>query len=155
MGRVNESQRIRADARDRGLRRASTVTTWTAVGGAAATALAAFVLAQSPAGAQTSDAAADTIPTAPTLGSQDSPGDVSPGQSVNPDTAAPTTSIPAPRRSHTTHHSSSGSAGQSPSGQGASGQGASGQGLQPPAAPVAPVSPPTVRSYSHATSGSS
>ncbi|GAY13070.1 hypothetical protein [Pseudonocardia sp. N23] len=58
---MNESQRIRADARDRGLRRASTVTTRTAVGGVAATALAAFVLAQSPAGAQTPNAAADTI----------------------------------------------------------------------------------------------
>lgn len=111
MGHVNESQRSRAAARDRGLRRASRTTGAVAVGGVAATALAAVVFAQSPAGADTSPAVADDPPV---LSSPAAPGPP----------AGATGDAPAPvQRSGSTRHARGGSGGQ---------------WLQPPATPVAP-----------------
>ncbi|ODU26957.1 MAG: hypothetical protein ABT15_17625 [Pseudonocardia sp. SCN 73-27] len=107
---VNESQRSRATARDRGLRRATRTTGIVAVGGVAATALAAVVFAQTP-GTDADAAVLDGQPVAGAQATQEPPGPA-------------TDDAPAPaRHSRSTNHATGGS---------------TTQGLQPPATPVAP-----------------
>lgn len=112
---MNESQRSRAAARDRGLRRATRTTGIVAAGGVAATALAAVVFAQTPTGTDADAAVLDNPPVAGSQATQEPPGPA-------------TDDAPAPaRHSRSTHHATGGP---------------TTQGLQPPATPVAP---PVVR----------
>lgn len=108
---MNESQLSRADARDRGLRRASHTTGVLAAGGVAATVLAAVVFAHTATG---TDAAAAVSADPPVAGAQATQAPSGPAAG----------DAPAPaRHTRSTRHTPGGS---------------STQGLQPPATPVAP-----------------
>ncbi|MFR9804565.1 hypothetical protein ACL02T_20100 [Pseudonocardia sp. RS010] len=132
---MDDLRRSRLDARDRGLRRASRTTGWAAVGGVAATAVAALVFARSPASADSEDPAPAPQPAttaAPVPGSA-------------PTTAGAPSTAPPVRH----HLGPGGTSGARSTGSGSVGTG--GSGLQPPA--TAPR--PTSGRHAHVGSGAS